>query len=156
MNQPLVRATVTIQDPKSNISNVRTELVDIYNRHGTSGLWHGTSAGIMKTVPKYCTAIVVKDFMEDYLPQVDPDSPSYYTDKLWRSAYKSSAAGIAGAVLTNPLDVIRNEMFKTNLSLSTTIRKLHEETGYKYFVRGMDKNMIAVAIPVAMTIFRIR
>ena len=29
------------------------------------------------------------------------------------SAAKSVAAGIAGAALTNPIDVIRNEMFKT-------------------------------------------
>ena len=35
------------------------------------GLWHGVSAGILKTVPKYVTAIVVKDFMEDNLPHGD-------------------------------------------------------------------------------------
>lgn len=29
------------------------------------------SAGILKTVPKYVTAIVVKDFMEDNLPHGD-------------------------------------------------------------------------------------
>jgi hypothetical protein len=29
------------------------------------------SAGILKTVPKYVTAIVVKDFMEDHLPHAD-------------------------------------------------------------------------------------
>ena len=28
---------------------------DIYNRRGLFGLWHGLSAGIMKTVPKYIT-----------------------------------------------------------------------------------------------------
>ena len=33
---------------------------------------------------------------------------------LRRSAVKSVAAGVAGAALTNPLDVIRNEMFKTD------------------------------------------
>ena len=37
----------------------------------TVGLWHGVSAGILKTVPKYVTAIVVKDFMEDNLPHCD-------------------------------------------------------------------------------------
>lgn len=36
-----------------------------------SGLWHGVSAGILKTVPKYVTAIVVKDFMEEHLPHGD-------------------------------------------------------------------------------------
>jgi Mitochondrial carrier protein len=153
VNQPLVRATVTIQDPKAEVHNVRSALVEIYRSYGVAGLWHGTSAGIMKTVPKYCTAIIVKDFMEETLPRPDPASPTYKSESMWRSAYKSCAAGIAGAVLTNPLDVIRNEMFKTNDSLTHTIRKLHAETGYSYFVRGMDKNMIAVAIPVAMTIF---
>lgn len=64
------------------------------------------SAGILKTVPKYVTAIVVKDFMEDQLPLKDSKDKS---TQLVRSAVKAVAAGIAGAVLTNPLDVIRNE-----------------------------------------------
>lgn len=153
VNMPLVRATITIQDPKSDIPNVPSALRHIHSKFGVRGLWHGTSAGVMKTVPKYCTAIVVKDVMDEWLPQADPLSPSYVSDALWRSAYKSAAAGIAGAVLTNPLDVIRNEMFKTNLSLSETIRQLHKNTGYGFVSRGMDKNMIAVAIPVACTIF---
>jgi Mitochondrial carrier protein len=153
VNMPLVRATITIQDPKSNIPNVPLALQRIYREFGVSGLWHGTSAGIMKTVPKYCTAIVMKDIMEEWLPEADPSSPSYNSDRLWRSAYKSAAAGITGAILTNPLDVIRNEMFKTNMSLSATIRHLYAKTGYEFISRGMDKNMIAVAIPIACTIF---
>jgi hypothetical protein len=73
---------------------------------------------------------------------------------LWRSAYKSAAAGVAGAALTNPLDVIRNEMFKTNQSLLQTVRSLNEELGmYKLATRGMGKNLIAVAVPVGCTIF---
>ena len=55
--------------------------------------------------------------------------------------------------LTNPLDVIRNEMFKTNESLVATIRRLVNETGYGFTTRGMAKNMVAVAIPVGCTIF---
>jgi hypothetical protein len=117
-------------------------------------LWHGTSAGILKTVPKYCTAIVVKDYMEEYvLPKPDPSSPTYESDRLWRSAMKSAAAGVAGAALTNPLDVIRNEMFKTNKSLPETAKLLHEELGYRFLTRGLGKNMVAVAIPVGCTIF---
>jgi hypothetical protein len=60
----------------------------------------------MKTVPKYVTAVFVKDFMEEHLPEVD------HADKtavLMRSAVKSVTAGAAGAGLTNPLDVLRNE-----------------------------------------------
>jgi len=111
------------------------------------------SAGILKTVPKYCTAIIVKDYMENRLPQSDPQSPTYQTDKLIRSALKSATAGLAGAILTNPLDVIRNEMFKTNKSLVSTVNLLLDELGWKFIVRGMGKNLVAVSIPVASTIF---
>lgn len=46
-----------------------------------SGLWHGVSAGILKTVPKYVMAIVVKDFMEDHLPHGDSkDKVSGYNE----------------------------------------------------------------------------
>jgi hypothetical protein len=111
------------------------------------------TSGILKTVPKYCTAVVIKDYMEKTLPQSDQSSPTYETDKLWRSALKSACAGVAGAALTNPLDVIRNEMFKTNKPLLETVRHLHDELGYRFLFRGMGKNMIAVAIPVGCTIF---
>ena len=42
---------------------------------------------------------------------------------LARSAVKSCVAALAGALLTNPLDVVRNEMFKTDLSLVATVRR---------------------------------
>lgn len=112
-----------------------------------------SSAGILKTVPKYCTAIVVKDYMEKVLPKVDSSSPTCDRDRLLRSAAKSAAAGVAGAVLTNPLDVIRNEMFKTNQPLFDTVKALHAEMGNGFVTRGIGKNMIAVAIPVGCTIF---
>ena len=117
-------------------------------------MWHGTSAGILKTVPKYCTAIIVKDYMEhEILPPADPHSATYQTDQLLRSACKSATAGIAGGALTNPLDVIRNEMFKTNQSLLSTVNSLVDEMGWKFIFRGMGKNLVAVSIPVASTIF---
>jgi hypothetical protein len=155
INMPIVRATITIQDPQSTIPNVWESLKNIYyHKGGLSALWHGTSAGILKTVPKYCTAIVVKDWMEDILPFPSIDSQSYKTDCLWRSAYKSAAAGVAGAALTNPLDVIRNEMFKTNQSLFLTVNSLQREVGwYETITRGMGKNLIAVAVPLGCTIF---
>ena len=52
---PLVRSTITIQNPSSPHHTVRAALRDIYLKRGLKGLWHGTSAGIMKTVPKYIT-----------------------------------------------------------------------------------------------------
>jgi hypothetical protein len=153
INMPIVRASITLQNPDSTLTNTWASVQHIYRNHGLQGLWHGTSAGILKTVPKYCTAIVVKDYMETVLPPCDPHSTTPKSDKLWRSAYKSAAAGVAGAALTNPLDVIRNEMFKTNQSLVMTVQKLHAEMGYAFLTRGMGKNLVAVAIPVACTIF---
>ncbi|EED95363.1 predicted protein [Thalassiosira pseudonana CCMP1335] len=84
--------------------------------HGISGLWHGTSAGILKTVPKYCTAIFVKDYFERVLPPVDPESEHKDREKLVHSAIKSSAAGVAGAALTNPLDVMQSVHFIMSLA----------------------------------------
>jgi Mitochondrial carrier protein len=153
INQPIVRATVTLQDPAYNLPNVLHSLRHIFANHGVAGLWHGTTAGVLKTVPKYCTAIAVKDYMEEALPPVDPHSKSYESDRLARSAIKSIAAGIAGAALTNPLDVIRNEQFKTHEGLVKTTTALYREMGIGFMARGLGKNMIAVALPVGCTIF---
>lgn len=156
INMPVVRATVTIQDPSSALPNVWSSIKYIYATHGLKGLWHGTSAGILKTVPKYCTAIIVKDLMEVYMKKPNPDlltKEQYKYHTLYNSAVKSITAGIAGAVLTNPLDVIRNEMFKTNQSFIQTTKHLYNTTKYQFLVRGMGKNVVAVALPVACTIF---
>lgn len=153
INMPIVRASISLQNPDAHLPNTRSALKQIYESQGIKGLWHGTSAGILKTVPKYCTAVVVKDYMESILPLPDKSSPTFEQDRLWRSATKSAVAGVAGAALTNPLDVIRNEMFKTNVSLLQTVKHLNEELGYAFLWRGMGKNMVAVAIPVSCTIF---
>lgn len=126
VNMPLIRSTITLQNPSCQFQSVGASMYHLYSTKGLASLWHGTSAGIMKTVPKYITAIVVKDFMEEILPQVDK------TDRqatILRSALKSVTAAVAGAALTNPFDVLRNEMFKTDLSVVETYRKLREETG---------------------------
>jgi len=153
VNQPIVRSTVTLQDPKYNLPNVFSSVRQIYFSHGISGLWHGTTAGVLKTVPKYVTAIAIKDMMEETLPQPDPISPTYKSDRINRSIIKSAAAGIAGAALTNPLDVIRNEQFKTQTGIRDTTKKLWNEMGVSFLTRGLGKNMIAVAMPVGLTIF---
>eukprot|EP01083_Nonionella_stella_P057297 150476_1 len=153
INQPIVRATVTLQDPAYNLPNVFQSIRHIYANHGVPGLWHGTTAGVLKTVPKYCTAIAVKDFMESWLSKPDPSSPTYETERLVRSAIKSATAGVAGAALTNPLDVIRNEQFKTHLGFRQTTQQLMEEQGLAFMGRGLGKNMVAVALPIGCTIF---
>lgn len=48
------------QNPTSQVGSVTESLGIIYRKGGVSGLWHGTSAGILKTVPKYCVAVAVK------------------------------------------------------------------------------------------------
>lgn len=106
VNMPLVRATITIQDPSSTMNSTTEALVHIYRTRGLAGLWHGVSAGIMKTVPKYVTAVAVKDYMEDHMPRAEPGDKQ---GNMIRSAIKSVTAGLAGAILTNPLDVLRNE-----------------------------------------------
>ena len=150
VNMPIVRASITVQDPSSDHKSVADAIRYIRTTKGTQGLWHGTSAGIMKTVPKYCTAIACKDFLEAHLPR--SENPTHNEDLL-RSATKSVTAGVAGAALTNPLDVLRNEMFKTDLSVGDTFRKLVREEGAGFLTRGLGKNMVAVAIPIAVTIF---
>jgi hypothetical protein len=44
-------------------------------------------------------------------------------------------------------------MFKTDLGLSHTCRKLLQEEGWSFLWRGMAPNVTAVAIPIAVTIF---
>lgn len=155
INQPVVRATVTLQDPTYEHPNVWRSVQHIYRTHGMPGLWHGTTAGILKTVPKYCTAIAIKDWAERNLPLPErtSDEASYEHAMLARSAVKSALAGVTGAALTNPLDVIRNEQFKTGKGLTETTMALYREMGWRFALRGLDKNLIAVALPIGLTIF---
>eukprot|EP01036_Dinobryon_divergens_P028101 gene28101-36993_t len=44
-------------------------------------------------------------------------------------------------------------MFKTDLSLSSTFKKLVREEGWRFMTRGITSNTTAVAIPIAITIF---
>jgi hypothetical protein len=150
VNQPIVRASITIQDPSSPYRTTLEAARDIARTKGLAKLWHGTSAGIMKTVPKYCTAIAAKELFEEILPKSDGAS---HGELYARSAVKSVLAGVAGAALTNPFDVLRNEMFKTDLSAMNTVRKLIRDEGSGFLTRGIGKNMVAVAIPIAITIF---
>ena len=155
-NQPIVRATVTLQDPAYEHPNVWRSVKHIYRTHGMQGLWHGTTAGVLKTVPKYCTAIAIKDWAEKTLPlpdRNDYDAAGYDRAMLGRSAIKSLLAGVTGAALTNPLDVIRNEQFKTDKGLIETSMTLYREMGWGFAFRGLGKNMIAVALPIGLTIF---
>ena len=100
---------------------------------------------------QYCTSVIVKDVMEDWLTPVQDKSDSGAV--LQRSAIKSVTAGLAGAVLTNPMDVVRNEMFKTELGLVECLHHLRASSGWAWLSRGMAKNLTAVAVPISCTIF---
>ena len=73
---------------------------------------------------------------------------------LARAAVKACAAAVCGAVLTNPLDVLRNEMFKTDLPLGAALASLRaQEPRGAWLARGAGRNLVGVAVPVAATIF---
>jgi len=155
VNQPLVRATITVQNPASPYASAIAAMQGIAREKGVWKLWHGTSAGVMKTVPKYMSAIACRDAMEAWLPKSpQPGRDATPREVLVRSAIKSVVAGVSGAALTNPLDVLRNEMFKTDLGVKDSFQKLMRELGaVKFATRGLTKNLVAVAIPIAVTIF---
>jgi len=169
VNMPIIRASITLQNPECAYASTLEAFRGIYARGGLAALWHGTSAGVLKTVPKvrvscarraapssrahphrlqYCTAVLVKDVMDDWL-----DAAQTRDEELFRSAKKAVAAGLAGATLTNPMDVLRNEMFKRDTGLRETLRNLQERHGHSWLYRGIGKNMVSVAMPICMTIW---
>mmetsp|Transcript_30937 Transcript_30937/g.98936 ORF Transcript_30937/g.98936 Transcript_30937/m.98936 type:complete len:222 (+) Transcript_30937:32-697(+) len=109
VNQPIVRGTITIQDPSSRHAGLVAALRHIHATRGVSGLWHGTVPAVAKTVPKYVVAIWVKDAMQELLPKptAPPGAPGHRSQVLQASAVKSIAAGVAGAA-RNELTVALN------------------------------------------------
>jgi len=153
-NQPFVRTSVMLQNPGEDLANRRfpnlAMMQHLAKTKGVGSLWLGTNAGVLKTAPKYMVAILIKDYMGAWLAPVDKHDK---TGNLVRSAKISVTAGVAGAVLTNPFDAVRNEMFKTEEGLVTAVTRMTRETGARWLVRGCEKNLIAVAAPIASTIF---
>merc|ERR1719231_448285 len=96
------------------------------------------------------TAVVIKDYMGNSLAPVDPRDKNAV---LLKSAKIAVTAGVVGAVATNPLDVVRNEMFKTEEGMIACATRMTKESGLRWFMRGMQKNYIAVALPISSTIF---
>lgn len=155
VNQPFTRASITLQDPECSIGrNARLPSLEVI-RHllasrGVRALWLGTSVALLKTVPKYTTAILIKDVLEQRL---EPARSDDRLAALWRSGKKSVVAGVAGAGLTNPMDVLRNEMFRTGGPLLATLRRLHRTEGFGWCARGCARNLVSVSVPLASTIF---
>ncbi|EGD83003.1 hypothetical protein PTSG_03639 [Salpingoeca rosetta] len=150
VNMPLIRCSIMLQNPTATQTSLWQMGKHIVHKRGFFALWHGLSAGIFKTVPKYVTAVYVKEMMDEWLAPVDSTDR---TAVLVRSAKKSVIAGLAGATLTNPLDVIRNTMFQTETSMFQTIKHLHAKKGWRFLYQGLGKNLVAVAVPVSLTIF---
>lgn len=154
VNQPFVRSSIMIQKPGEELAS-RTfpnfsMIKHLATTKGPLSLWLGLDAAILKTAPKYMVAVVIKDYMGQWLAPVDPQDK---TAVLKKSAKIAVTAGVAGAVLTNPLDVVRNEMFKTEEKMLPCMARMTKETGLKWFLRGINKNWVAVAAPIASTIF---
>lgn len=154
VNQPFVRSSIMLQNPaeelaKKTFPNVAM-LKHLQATKGLSSWFTGLDAAILKTAPKYMVAVVIKDYMGELLAPVDPQDK---TAVLMKQAKIAVTAGVAGAVLTNPLDVVRNEMFKTEEGMIPCAMRMSRETGVSWLWRGMQKNYVAVALPIASTIF---
>mmetsp|Transcript_113096 Transcript_113096/g.200554 ORF Transcript_113096/g.200554 Transcript_113096/m.200554 type:complete len:285 (+) Transcript_113096:71-925(+) len=153
-NQPFVRTSIMLQNPAEELANRKfpnmAMLRHLAQTKGLGSLWLGTNAAILKTAPKYMVAILIKDYMGDYLA---PVSKKDKVGTLVRSAKIAVTAGVVGAVLTNPLDAVRNEMFKTEEGMIQALVRMTRETGPRWLMRGWEKNMLAVAAPIASTIF---
>jgi len=152
VNMPIVRASVSMQDFRRmddpNFRNTISTLKYLRREKGFFGLWHGLPAGLAKSVPKYIVSVVVKDVCEERLPPARNEQ-----EFLVRASIKSIIAGLAGALLTNPADVVRNEMFKTDHGFFETVRTLSRENGPRWMGRGLYRNLIAVSMPITLTIF---
>jgi len=154
VNQPFVRSSIMLQNPAEELaSKTFPNVAMLKHLQATKGIgsWFtGLDAAILKTAPKYMVAVVIKDYMGELLAPVDPADK---TAVLMKQAKIAVTAGVAGAVLTNPLDVIRNEMFKTEEGMVPCAMRMSRETGMSWLGRGMQKNYVAVALPIASTIF---
>lgn len=154
VNQPFVRSSIMIQRPGEELAT-RTfpnaaMIKHLASTKGPASLWLGLDAAILKTAPKYMVAVVIKDYMGLWLAPVDPKDRGAV---MLKSAKIAVTAGVAGAVMTNPLDVVRNEMFKTEERMVPCMTRMTKETGAGWLFRGINKNWIAVAAPIASTIF---
>jgi hypothetical protein len=154
INQPFVRSSIMLQNPAEELAKKTfpnmAMLQHLQQTKGLGSWFTGLDAAILKTAPKYMVAVVIKDYMGEFLAPVDPKDK---TAVVIKQAKIAVTAGIAGAVLTNPLDVVRNEMFKTEEGMVPCAVRMTKETGARWLMRGMQKNYIAVALPIASTIF---
>jgi len=63
---------------------------------------------------------------------------------------KGPIAGVGAVVLTNPLDSLHVEYMKAEKNVS--VIQIIKTNGFKLLSRGMGSNMVAVTIPITITI----
>lgn len=63
-----------------------------------------------------------------------------------RSALKAVTAGLAGAVLTNPLDVLRNECFKREQPVGEALRGLYRDEGLTFLHRCVSSSGLGMCM----------
>ena len=151
VNQPLIRASITLQNPEAQTSGLGGTLLDIWQRQGVAGLWRGTSMGLAKTVPKYTSSVLIKHSVERNAAYVEVERHSPVT----ALAVKGIVAGVGGAALTNPMDVVRNQMFKTDQRCLECLAALRTTHGSSWMWRGVGANAFSAGLPVALAVFAI-
>ena len=90
INMPIIRASISLQNPQFPAHSTLTALQHIHSTDGIRGLYHGTSAGLLKTVPKYCTAIAIKDLIAARYPPPDDESATQRYARLASKAVISA------------------------------------------------------------------
>ena len=115
------------------------------------GLFAGWQANMGKDIPFAVAKLTIFEALVRHYERwaLPPTTAANWKERMGLGV----VSGMATAVLTNPLDVIRNEMFKTDLPVGRTLSKLVREEGASFLTRGIGKNLVAVAIPIAVTIF---
>ena len=89
-------ATITLQNPSLLNPSVGDSLRRVVEKEGYRGLWHGTSAGLLKTVPKYVTSVFVKDVIGDWQAGKNGGGEVGRREKMEQSFVKVRRRGSAG------------------------------------------------------------
>lgn len=165
LNTPLLFGTIALQNPHTIENSVLDYVENIVKEYGYRGLFGGAIPGIIRNSPKYAAIVAINDYLDEELPLL---LRSYFPDiardgtladgssrlEITTLAVKSVAAGVGGAVLTNPIDVIHGECLR--LGSSNPVRavgSLLQTQGPLFFARGVLGSVVSVALPVSITIY---
>lgn len=103
--------------------------------------------------------MIVKDFIEErYNPKRRAEGGRATEGEIYAFMVgKAITSAVAGALLTNPCDIVRNEMFKpgTTEGVIGTIHELRRRERWRWITRGIGHNLMSVSVPVGVTILLI-